>query len=135
MFIMDVPAVPAQQTPIVLVQATSSAAPPPDYLLKICGEKASTGDTNYLMNGINPAGGLKNFLQNRDKEYVDLAAIKVTLLESPKHGELQGETVSGVLAFMYYPQEGYVGNDKATFMAEFEGKRYKIIGTYPKFCV
>lgn len=115
------------QTPIVLAQAATPAVLQPDYLLKICGEKASTGDTNFLTNGINPAGGLKNFLQNRDKEYVDLAAIKITLLEGPKHGELEGETVSGVLAFMYYPQEGYVGNDKAIFMAEFEGKRYKII--------
>jgi hypothetical protein len=127
MFIMDVPSIPVPQTPIVLAQAATPATPQPDYLLKICAEKASTGDTSYVMNGINPAGGVKNFLQNRDKQYVDMAAIKITLLEGTKHGELEGELVSGILAFMYYPTEGYVGKDSAIFMAEFEGKRYKII--------
>lgn len=127
MFIMDVPSVPVPHTPIVLAQAATPATPQPDYLLKICAEKASTGDTRYVMNGINPAGGVKNFLQNRDKQYVDMAAIKITLLEGTKHGELEGELVSGILAFMYYPTEGYVGKDSAIFMAEFEGKRYKII--------
>jgi hypothetical protein len=123
MFIMDMPYVPAQETPIVLVQAATPAVPQPDYLLKYCAEKASTGGTRYVMNSVDPAGGLKNYLENRDNHYIDITAIKITLLEGTKHGEL----VPGKFAFMYEPTEGYVGKDKAIFMAEFEGKRYKII--------
>jgi hypothetical protein len=129
MFIMDVPSVPVPQTPIVLVQAATPAAPQPDYILKTCKETGSTGDTRYLMNGVDPAGMLAVYLGNRSNRDIlndsaALATIKITLLEGTKHGELDG---TGSLAFMYEPTEGYVGNDKAIFMAEFEGKRYKII--------
>ena len=100
----------------------------PDYILKVCTEPVSTGSTRYVANSVSPAFGLKNYLQNRDKHYVDLAAIKITLLEGTKHGEI----VSGIAdyarsSYLYNPTEGYAGKDKATFMAEFEGKRYKII--------
>jgi hypothetical protein len=45
MFIMDIPAVPPQQTPIVLAQAaTPGATVPLDYILKDCQETESTGD-------------------------------------------------------------------------------------------
>jgi hypothetical protein len=129
MFIMDVPSVPVQQTPIVLAQAATPAAPQPDFILKTCKETGSTGDTGYLMNGVDPAGMLAVYLGNKSNRDIlndpaALAAIKITLLEGTKHGELDG---AGSLAYMYYPEEGYVGNDKAIFMAEFEGKRYKII--------
>lgn len=132
MFLMDVPSVPVQQTPIVLAQAATPAAPQPDFILKACKETASTGDTNYLMNGIDPAGMLAVYLGNRSNRDIlsnstALATIKITLQEETKHGKLDGEFVSGRLAFMYEPTEGYVGNDKAIFMAEFEGKRYRII--------
>jgi hypothetical protein len=100
----------------------------PDFILKACKETASTGDTNYLMNGIDPAGMLAVYLGNRSNRDIlgnsaALAAIKTTLLEDAKHGEV----IVGTRSYQYDPTAGYVGNDKAIFMAEFEGKRYKII--------
>ena len=77
---------------------------------------------------VDPAYMLKNFLQHRDKQYIELAAIKLTQLEDTKHGELIPLTSgSGRLYYKYIAEPDYLGNDKAVFMAEFEGKRYKVV--------
>jgi hypothetical protein len=47
--------------------------------------------------------------------------IKVTLLSAPQHGKFNG--------YLYDPTPGYLGNDNATFMAEYKGKQYKIVVT------
>lgn len=132
MFAMDVPSVPAQQTPIVLAQAATLAAgssnQQPDYILKACSETESTGDPRSAMRAVDPAYALKNYIQNRDKHYVELAAIKTTLLEGTTHGKItSGTTNYGRTAYGYDAEPNYVGKDKAVFMAEFEGKRYKIV--------
>ncbi len=120
MFIMDVPSVPAQQTLIVLAQTATPATPQPDYILKGCQE---TEQVSTIFGGFSPAGMISNYIQNRDNRPVELSAIKnITLLEATKHGSITGLTV-----FQYTPEPNYFGKDKATFMAEFEGKRYKII--------
>lgn len=46
MFAMDMPTVPAQETPIVLAQAADTKTQP-DYLLKTCNEVPSAGGGNY----------------------------------------------------------------------------------------
>jgi hypothetical protein len=60
---------------------------------------------------------------------MDYSVIKnITLLEGTKHGELLTRTASdGRTTFRYNPVPDYVGDDRAVFMAEFEGKRYKIV--------
>lgn len=118
------------ETPIVLAQAEAAGATPqPDYLLNICQETPSAGDTTTAMNGVNPAGWLRNYLESKDNRVVDLANIKnLTLLESTKHGELVPHTSSsGILYYMYTPIYKYMGDDRAVFTAEFEGKRYTIV--------
>jgi hypothetical protein len=129
MFIMDVPAVPPQQTPIVLAQAgTPGVTPQFDYILKDCQDTQSTGDSRSAIRAVDPAYMLKNYLQNRDGQYVELKAIKTTLLEGTKHGEITKEVDNTGLTFYGYDAEPeYVGNDRAVFTAEFEGKRYKIV--------
>ncbi len=133
MFTMDVPYVPVHDTPIVLAQAATPAAgatPQPDYILKDCQETESTGDPMSAIRGVDPAYMLKNFLYSYTKgmQIADLAAIKVTLLQGTTHGSLVSHTANnGRLYFMYDPTPDYVGNDRAVFMAEFEGKRYKIV--------
>ena len=56
---------------------------------------------------------------------------KVTLLESPIHGKLVAHTAgSERVYYMYFindAESGYRGVDKAVFLAEFEGKTYKIV--------
>lgn len=139
MFTMDVPSVPAQQTPIVLAQAASPATAP-DYILKVCGETLSVGSNRLAANVIDPAGALAIYLgkkSNRDI-YSSLAAdtIKISLLETTKHGELITKIGSvGRTYYVYDPVPNYAGKDKSVFMAEFEGKRYKIILEFHVFAI
>jgi hypothetical protein len=135
MFIMDVPYVPAQQTPIVLAQAATPAAdstPQPDYILKQCQETESTGDPRSAMRGVDPAGWLAVYIGNREHRDIyghqtAMAAIKTTLLEDTVHGKITSEVDNtGRTSYGYDPIPNYVGKDRVVFMAEFEGKRYKI---------
>jgi len=128
MLIADVPNVPAQEAPIVLVQAaTPDVAQQPDYLLKACTEFSSGGG-----GPVDPAGMLAVFLENHQGHpYITPkveGTIKLTQLEGTKHGELIPLTSgSGRLYYKYIAEPDYLGNDKAIFMAEFEGKRYKVV--------
>lgn len=137
MFIMDVPNVPAQETPIVLAQASSAstvgATLPPDYLLTTCKQTESTGDPTSAGHAVDPAGMLAVYIGNREgrdiyDDQVAMASIKVTMLQSTTVGKIT--TVvdnTGRSWYRYDAPPGYEGNDKATFMAEYQGKRYKIV--------
>jgi VCBS repeat-containing protein len=134
MFIMDVPYTPAQQAPIVLTQAATpgtGATPQPDYILKLCKETESAGDPRSAMRAVDPAGMFAIYLQNHNnREVTDamLAAIKTTLLEGTTHGKITtGVDSTGRTSYHYDAEPNYVGKDRAVFLAEFEGKRYKIV--------
>lgn len=132
MFIMDVPYAPVQETPIVLAQASTSGAgsdtQQPDYILNACQETEHTVDPRSALRGVDPAGLLGVYLENRDRKPVNMAAIKTILLEGTKHGKIVAEIDNlGLTSYVYDPEAEYLGNDRAVFMAEFEGKRYKIV--------
>lgn len=133
MFIMDVPAAPAQQTPIVLVQADTSGAgttPQPNYILKYCKETESGGDPRSAMRSVDPAGMLAVYLERyKGAQFIDLANIKnIALLEGTKHGEITaGVDNTGLTSYHYNPEPEYVGNDRAVFMVEYQGVRYKVV--------
>ncbi|MFY9260414.1 MAG: hypothetical protein WAO71_07905 [Gallionella sp.] len=123
---------PDPMVPIVLAQAATPAttAPLADYLLKTCME-SSSGGTHW----ITPGGELLGALQNRSREVFNLyesaareAAVKVTLMAAPAHGKLILQPqYKGYVVYQYQAEPGYVGKDKVVFMAEFNGKRYKIV--------
>ena len=133
MFTMDVPYVPVQDTPIVLAQASAPGATAlPDYLLKACEEKPSAGGSITAMNMISPAGMLAVQLENRGKQFTDFdaaaASIKLTQLQGATHGKLIPQlSAKGEVYYEYRSEPGYEGDDRVVFMAEFEGKRYKIV--------
>ncbi len=131
MFITDVPYTPAQQSPIVLAQAATPSTPQPDFILKDCQETESAGDPRSAMRAVDPAGMLAIYLQNHNNRTINaqmLAAIKTTLLEGTTHGKIfAGVDNTGRTSYHYDAQPNYVGKDRAVFMAEFEGKRYKIV--------
>jgi len=134
MFTMDVPVAPAQATPIVLAQAATPAAgatPQPDYILNVCKETQEMGDPQSAWRGVNPVGMLATYLGNRDHRPINMAAraaIKLTLVTGTTHGKLNPHTTDdGRLYYMYDPTPGYIGDDRAVFQAEFEGKVYKIV--------
>jgi hypothetical protein len=136
MFTMDVPYVPVQNTPVVLAQnATPVTATHPDYLLKTCEEKPSAGGSITAMNMVAPADSLVGELVNRSGRSITndafmamVAAVKLTQLQGATHGKLIPQPpASGRVYYEYRSDPGYEGDDRTVFMAEFEGKRYKIV--------
>jgi hypothetical protein len=130
MFIMDVPYVPAQDAPIVLAQAdAASVTPPADYILKDCQETFHTPDPRSAFRAVDPAYMLKNYLQGWVVSgVVNLADIKTTLLQGTQHGKIFGWTDNaGLTSYHYDPAPGFYGDDEAVFMAEYAGKRYKVV--------
>lgn len=150
MFSLDMPTTPPE-TPVLLAQAPAIGAAwsgaQPDFLLKECQETESTvdetrrpGEPRSAMRSVDPAYMLKNYLQNyKIRKEVDLASIKTTLIEGTKHGVIiegrsrnESQGPSGInyksrTVYSYDAIPDYEGCDRAVFMAEYEGKHYKII--------
>ena len=138
MFPIDIPYEPVQATPIVLVQASASSSALPldstqqaDYLVKMCDEKSSAEEKN-TSNFVTPAEMVIVQIGNKEHRYIDrsTAISQTTLIKTTEHGKLVQETTkNGKVFFTYEPELDYVGKDKATFMVEYAGKRYKVILT------
>ncbi len=128
MFTMDVHYVPAYDPPIVLAQAAAgSTTPPADFILNHCTETYHTIDPRSAFRVVDPAGMLGVFFASIGSK-IDLAAIKITLLQGTQHGKITTEVDNTGLTFYGYdPAPGYLGDDQAKFMAEFEydGKHYR----------
>ncbi len=123
-----------QQTHIVLAQAASPATPQPDYILKSCEETVSGVTAVIRARSFSPAATLADYLGNKNNRDIQgnptaFASIKTNLLEDTKHGKMTTQTDDAGLThyYVYTAIPNYEGKDKAVFMAEFEGKRYKII--------
>jgi hypothetical protein len=130
MFTLDMPYTPPQGAPIVLAQAAAAGSTPqPDYMLNACKETTSTGVQWSAMRAVDPAGMLRNYFEGRDNRVVELSDIKnVVMLQATQHGKIFSEVDSeGFTSFHYDADPNYEGNDKAIFMAEYQGKRYKIV--------
>jgi hypothetical protein len=137
MFVMDVPSVPAQQTPIVLAQAATPTTPQPDYILKSCEETVSGINSVIDARSFSPAATLADYLGRKNNRDIlgsptVFSSIKTTLLEDTKQGKMTSIIGNvggnaGLTYYVYTATPNYEGKDKAVFMAEFEGKRYKII--------
>jgi len=60
-----------------------------------------------------------------------MTTIKLTQLQGVVHGQLIPRSVDrtsgGRVAYEYRSEPGYLGKDQAIFLAEFEGKRYRIV--------
>ena len=82
------------------------------------------------MNMVDPAAWLVGTVltqAHRQDGSALVAAVKLTLLQGVKHGQLILHSPNGRGFYEYLSEPGYVGKDQAIFMAEFEGKSYKII--------
>jgi hypothetical protein len=105
----------------------------PDYILKECIETQPTPDhPSSALRAVDPAGMLKIYLSGEypsgESVIVDLADIKISLLQGTSHGRLTaGVDNLGRSWYRHDPTPGFLGNDRAIFMAEYGGKRYKII--------
>ena len=127
MFTMDVPYVPAYDTPIVLAQAAADSATP-TAILNVCTETYHTIDPRSAFRAVDPAGMLQVYFQPTYN--IDLSAIKTTLLQGTQHGNLFSEVDNlGFTSYHYDPAPGYLGDDQAKFLAELElgGKHLRIV--------
>lgn len=122
---------------MLMCNASQSSAQPTraDYILKDCQETVHDFHEREAFNGVSPSGMLENYLLGHDKTgtfRANHSSYKVTLLENTSHGKLIENTsnagiVSGIAHYIYNPKPAYLGKDKAVFMVEFEGKRYKVV--------
>jgi hypothetical protein len=128
MFAMDVPYVPTQAVQVITAQAEAGGATlPPDFILNECQETDHTKAPTSAFRGVDPAYMLKNYFSSISRE-IKLADIKTTMLQGTLHGKIFSEVDNtGITAYHYDPAPGFLGDDRAVFMAEYGGKRYKII--------
>ncbi len=126
----------AQQPPMLAGEAMtpgpSILARKIDYLMEVCREVPSEGALTTAMNTVDPIGMLAVELGNRSGGDIlrsrVMATIKPMILQVTAHGKLiRNMTGAGTEYFIYHPEPGYVGEDRAVFAAEFEGKLYKIV--------
>lgn len=92
--------------------------------------ESASSPPNPTFNTVSPAGMLGSYLANRrrvDVDKFDFSAIKISLLEGTKHGALLLVKDNTGPYYIYNPVKNYEGKDRAVFMAEFEGKRYRIV--------
>ena len=138
MFIIDVPYVPFLDTPVAISQSVTNGtnyagelsaakAQKLDYILKDCQEIASISEVTSAERLVDPAGMLSNYLQNVLNRKVDDSLAVVTLLNGPKHGNLDLVAGSSPAGYRYDPPQGFVGGDQAVYSVDLAGKRYKVI--------
>ena len=129
MFTMDVPYNPPQEAPVVLAQAgNTSATVTPDFILHACKEtEHRPNDPDSALFALDPAGMLSVYALIVGRRF-PVEDIKVTMLSNATHGKVTDVVDNlGRSWYRYDPTPGYLGNDRATFMAGYGGKRYKII--------
>jgi hypothetical protein len=113
--------------------ATMLDLTPDLFILTSCKETESPAtDPMSATEIVDPATLLAIEVERRSKPFADfsasVASIKTTLLENTTHGKLISQPpYAGREFYRYQVDLGYLGKDKAVFMAEFQGKRYKIV--------
>jgi hypothetical protein len=133
MLIPDMPNVPPQNVPVIIVQANQAQASNATTVRTI-GVCATAPNQNYsLENVIEPIGSTQVYFKVSEKRTVTDPAT-VTVLQQPKHGVLRlvteadrgtlfGSTASPLKSdanlYAYLPESGYVGQDSATMLVDF----------------
>jgi hypothetical protein len=134
-FTLDVPVVPEQLPAIVLAQSNAnvSASAKFDYQLNTCQE-TEHGDPRSAMRSVDPAGmlwfALGSYGNAKERRLGSdmVKDVKISLLTPTTHGSISPVVDNeGRTSFYYNPKPGFVGDDQATFSAEYAGKRYKIV--------
>lgn len=128
MIFLDVPYTPAQETPMIMAAATDAVGKQPvDYLIRSCTETEHDLKPDNALRGVHPAGEVRNYMERLQKNVLDIAEFKPTLLQGPQQGSL--EYIVGNDESMFYaydPKPGFLGKDKAVFMVEYRGLRFKV---------
>lgn len=129
MIFLDVPYVSPQETPMIVAAATDAVGKQPvDYLIRSCTETEHDLKPDNALRGVHPAGEVRNYIQRLQQNNVlDIAEFKPTLLQGPRQGSLEYIVGNdGSMFYAYDPKPGFLGKDKAVFMVEYRGLRFKV---------
>ena len=151
MFTVDIPYPPQQADSVLVAQSNVTTKPPQsaksaptkppkspkiDYVLTSCEEYNDIPEESeragYYTSQVSPEVAFATYFDARRKSEVDLSALRITLLEEPKHGDFYVTPKLGPGGndyYSYFPKVGYFGRDKAVFLAQYAGKTYKIVMT------
>ena len=133
MFAADIPYVPLQDAPVVLLAQAKPSKNRNEVILTGCQDVDSTFE-NSAFNSLGVLGGevfrrLGYPWSSAEQMYVvppkALAGMKVTILQSPQHGTVE-RAAPNLGWWQYKPVPGYVGKDKVSFLVEAEGRCFKI---------
>jgi len=144
MFVPDIPDLPQQYTPVMMVDASSAlvqgSSAQKERILGVCQPVPNyTGSDTGGDHIFDPASSAVNYLwffESDFKSHTDKArnflyeaesAAQVTILQQPRHGELVDEGEGG---FLYVPQPGYFGEDGVVVQVSIAGYRVKVIYSF-----
>jgi hypothetical protein len=127
-----------ESDPIDLLVQASGTSPQPDYQLNACREVPTAGGAISAMNLVSPAASLVGAVLTQEHRQVSPqegsaleATVNLTQLQGVAHGQLiphsADGTPSGRVVYEYRSEPGYLGKDQAIFLAEYRGKRYRIV--------
>jgi hypothetical protein len=132
MLFLDMPNIPPQTTPIVMLAQTNQAhdgIKKAGRVLGVCkviaNEKRNYPNSTDLMAVASAGTYLTSYENHTDLTVEDAAAAKTTVLSQPKHGTLkEGSSLNG--KYFYFPDTGYVGKDSAEVLVEIKGVTVKV---------
>jgi len=142
MFPIDMPPVPPQEQTIVIAQADSAQQ-------QVTGKERILGVCHPVPNSIPPEGARGEYvvdpIYNAEGYFIKYehktvtGATNVTVLKEPQNGTLQlmtaanvasfgfGRFVEGSKSYAYFPNPGYIGKDRATFLVDIGGQKVKVV--------
>ena len=145
MFIPDMPNVPPQDVPVMIAhanQAQSSTALTMRAVGICYGIPNGVGTSPTGGNIVDPMGEAQSyFLNYENKTIADTVPATVTILQQPAHGILRLLTQADMAtllggggsldpadqSYIYLPEKGYIGQDKAVVLVEIGGVKVKEI--------
>lgn len=119
MFYLD--ALPSDPQPLILAQLEQPVVQP-ERVLGLCyATPNAEGHDDFQ--SLSPDGWANRYIKRFEAQTITGTG-QITILTKPTHGTLV--SIKNGLNYSYYPQEGYFGEDHASFLVEFEGKKVRV---------
>jgi len=142
MFPIDLPTAPPQEQPMMVAladQAPQQAAAK-ERIMGVCHAvpNAMAPEGARMEYVIDPSFSAQYYFSQYEHKTVQGAAT-VSVLQGPKHGALMLTTAAnwasiapgpygeGNDTYAYFPDKGYIGNDRATILVDFGGQKVKVV--------
>jgi len=109
---------------IILFSAATAwgATPPFDKVIGVCHLSENPYDPTSAVNAMNPSLAIRNYYRVEEHYKIE-GQPSVSILQMPAHGTLEDV---GKGYFAYYPEKGYLGNDRASLLVEVGGKKVRM---------